>query len=214
MSYSDIFRPMIALLRRVSWIFIRLCKTVRQPEATDGRLLLHLGCGPINAPGYINVDVQPFPHVHYVHGVYPLEMFESNSVDMVYASHVLEHFAVKELPVVLREWLRVLKDGGVLRLGVPDFGALVSIYLDTGEIHNILGPLMGGQSDQHNFHYSVFDERYLSQLLQDAGFKKVRLWDPERVENHSFNDTTSNIWSFLGKDYPISLNIEAVKQSI
>jgi len=210
-SYRDILRPIYSVLRRVSWTFIRLGKTVRPPEAADGRVLVHLGCGPINAPDFANVDVQPFPHVHYVHGAYPLEIFESNSVDLVYVSHVLEHFPYKELPLVLKEWRRVLKEGGILRLGVPNFGALTSIYMDTGEIHNILGPLMGGQTDRHNFHYSVFDEQYLTELLQNAGFKKVRLWDPALVENHSFNDTTSNIWNFLGKDYPISLNMEAVK---
>lgn len=198
-------------VRRVSWILIRLTRTSRPPVSVDGRVLLHLGCGPINAPGYTNVDVQPFPHVHHVHGVYPLEIFESNSVDLIYVSHVLEHFPFKELPLVLREWRRVLKVGGILRLGVPNVEVLARIYVDTGDVRNIVGPLMGGQSDQHNFHYSIFDKRYLTDLLKNAGFKEVGLWNPARVENHSFDDTTSNVWNFLGKDYPISLNVEAVK---
>lgn len=211
MAFKEYFRPVIALLRRISWKFVRFCKTVRHPVNADGRLLLHLGCGPIDVPGYTNVDAQPFPHVHYVHDVYPLEIFESNSVDLVYVSHVLEHFPFNEVPLVLKEWRRVLKDGGILRLGVPNFEVLTSIYADTGDVRNILGPLMGGQSDRHNFHYSVFDSRYLTELLQNAGFKEIRLWDPALVENHSFHDTTSNVWNFLGKDYSISLNMEAVK---
>jgi len=208
--FKENIRPIIALVRRISWRFIRLIKTVRHPVNTDGRLLLHLGCGPIDVPEYTNIDAQPFPHVHYVHDVYPLEMIESNSVDLVYASHVLEHFPLNELPLILKEWRRVLKKGGTLRLGVPNFEVLVQIYADTGEISNILGPLMGGQSDRYNFHYSAFDRPYLTELLKNVGFNKITLWDPALVENHDFQDTTSNIWTFLGKDYPISLNIDAV----
>jgi predicted SAM-dependent methyltransferase len=210
-TFRKYIRPIKALLRRISWRFIRLVKPARHPIRADGRLLLHLGCGPIDVPGYTNIDAQPFPHVHYVHDVYPLEIFESNSVDLVYVSHVLEHFPFNELPKVLSEWRRVLRVGGILRVGVPNFEVLASIYSDTGDIRNILGPLMGGQSDRHNFHYSVFDSRYLTELLQNAGFKQVRFWDPELVEYHGFHDTTSNVWNFLGRDYPISLNMEAVK---
>jgi predicted SAM-dependent methyltransferase len=211
MTFKQYIRPIVALLRRISWKFIRLGKTVGHPVNSDGRLMLHLGCGPIDAPGYTNVDAQAFPHVHYVHDVYPLEMIESNSVDLVYVSHVLEHFPINELPKVLKEWRRVLKDGGVLRLGVPNFEVLAEIYVDTGDLCNILGPLMGGQTDRYNFHYSAFDNKYLTELLKNVGFTKTGIWDPSLVDDHDFHDTTSNVWEFLGKDYPISLNMEAVK---
>lgn len=211
MFSMEYLRLIKAFFRRVSWALVRAGKTVRPPANEDGRILLHLGCGPINAPCYTNIDAQPFPHVHFVHDVYPLEMFKSNSVDLVYASHVLEHFPCAKVPHVINEWRRVLKVGGILRLGVPNFEVLVSIYADTGKINNILGPLMGGQTDQYNFHYSVFDRQYLIELLQNAGFQEIKLWDPALVKDYPFQDTTSNIWSFLGKGYPISLNIEAVK---
>lgn len=205
-------RPLASILRPIYWRFIRILgRTNALSQAAEGRALLHLGCGPINAPGYVNVDAQPFPHVHHVENVFPLDFLETDSFDLVYASHILEHFPYSELHRVLGEWRRVLKVGGVLRLGVPNLEVLFRMYSDTQDVGEILGPLMGGQTDEHNFHYAVFDQRYLTDLLREAGFDSIRKWDPEVVDDHPFQDTTSNVWTVSGKRYPISLNLEAIK---
>lgn len=93
MTLRDYFRPVKAAVRPVYWKLVRLCKGVPLPGVdAKGRTLLHLGCGPIDAPGYTNIDAQAFPHIHHVEQVYPLNFIETNSVDLVYASHALEHF--------------------------------------------------------------------------------------------------------------------------
>lgn len=43
-----------------------------------------------------------------------------DSVDAIYASHLLEHFARHEIEAVLREWARVLKKEGTIHILVPD----------------------------------------------------------------------------------------------
>jgi len=198
-------------LRTLAWVLKRNIRPPQLPVNDDRKTLLHLGCGPINAHGFINIDAQPLPHVHYVSDVFPLRMFPSDCADLIYASHILEHFPWVKTREVLKEWRRVLKPGGVLRLGVPDFEVLLDIYKDTNDLGEIRGPLMGGQSDQYNFHYAVFDERSLTQLLNNAGFDEIRSWDPTKAYGHSFQDTTSNIWDINGKSYAISLNLEAIK---
>ena len=60
-------------------------------------------------------------------------MFEDNSCDLLYSSHSFEYFDVKTAPKVY-EWRRVLKPGGMLRLAVPDFGALTDLYIKSGQI--------------------------------------------------------------------------------
>jgi predicted SAM-dependent methyltransferase len=55
---------------------------------------LHLGCGNINYPDFINVDLMPASHVHYVRGINNLKPFKNNSVDLIYACHCLEHFHI------------------------------------------------------------------------------------------------------------------------
>ena len=211
MMLKKYLSPMKAKLRGLIWILKRYVKPPRLPVNDDGKTLLHLGCGPIDARGFINVDLQPLPHVHHVSGAYPLDTFPSECADLVYASHILEHFSWVNTLDVLKEWRRVLKPGGVLRLGVPDLPTLLSIYKDTGDIGQIYGPLMGGQSDPYNFHYAVFDEISLKAMLITAGFRDVRGWNPDSAYRHSFRDTTSNIWKIGDKDYAISLNLEAVK---
>ena len=209
MPLKSFLRPFKILLQHIWWTIKR--KLFSPPPTVNGRTLLHLGCGPISAPGYTNVDVKPFSHVHYVRNAFPLEIFKSEKFDLVYASHVLEHFSIPEVPRVLNEWHRVLKPGGILRLGVPDFVTLIEIYKNAKDIKEIQGPLMGGQTDQYNFHKSVYDEKYLREILLAAGFREVQTWDPSVADHHEFKDTTTNIWQIGDKTYAISLNIEAVK---
>jgi predicted SAM-dependent methyltransferase len=209
MIFKTFLRPFKRILYNTLWKIKRLI-FVSDPKNNE-RVMLHLGCGPIDVPGYINVDIKSFPHVHYVHDVFPLEIFESNKFELVYASHILEHFSIPEVPSVLQEWHRILKPGGILRLGVPDFPTIIEIYQNTKDIKEIQGPLMGGQTDIFNFHKSVYDKQFISLMLHNTGFREVRHWNPALVENHDFNDTTTNIWLIGDKNYAISLNIEAVK---
>lgn len=210
----DRSKPILSLIHRNMKLASQQIKRRLHPPAlpkTD-KVYIHLGCGEINAPGFINVDVIPYSHVHYVQEVDDLSIFPNKYADLIYASHVLEHISHRKITEVLKEWYRVIKEGGVLRLSVPDFDKLIAIYSAEGEdIGAIIAPLMGGQDHTYNFHKTVFNENYLSEILLSAGFKEVRRWNPEEVKLHSFDDWASEPITYKGKKYPISLNIEAVK---
>lgn len=49
-----------------------------------------------------------------------LYWFKDNVLDYVYSSHLLEDFLIQDIPVILKEWLRVIKPGGNLILYLPD----------------------------------------------------------------------------------------------
>ncbi|MHC4105417.1 MAG: hypothetical protein ACYSR9_10785, partial [Planctomycetota bacterium] len=34
------------------------------PKNSDGKVLIHVGCGKTNSPEFINVDARPLAHVH------------------------------------------------------------------------------------------------------------------------------------------------------
>lgn len=55
--------------------------------------------------------------------------FADATFDAVYHCHVLEHIDREDAPAFLRECLRVLRPGGVLRVVVPDLEALARNYL-------------------------------------------------------------------------------------
>ena len=118
---------------------------------------LHLGCGKIFIPGYYHIDVIEFPHVNLVHNIDKLPMVADNTCDVVYSCHVLEHFHKKMIQDVLIEWLRILKPGGVLRISVPDMAALARIYIQTGNLELVLGPIFGRGDYLYNIHYSRID---------------------------------------------------------
>ena len=127
---------------------------------------LHLGCGKRYIPGYIHIDAVPFEHIDQVCSIDRLEFLENDSVEVIYGCHVLEHFKRKETPAVLKEWYRILKPGGTLRLAVPDFRALVEVYQKSdGDIEAVIGPIFGRQNYLYNFHYnlspSLLHEQYV-----------------------------------------------------
>jgi predicted SAM-dependent methyltransferase len=184
------------------------------PVNHDGRVLLHLGCGPVDAPGFTNVDAQYSPHLHYVLDVRKLTPFADESVDLVYACHVLEHFSAAEHHEILWEWVRVLAPGGVLRLSVPGFDELLHVYRECGnDVMAIVGPLMGTPGNVSGYapHLHVFNLKYATKMMHEAGLQDVRQWDPEKVEHHDFEDWASRRVQRGRKQFDISLNVEATR---
>ena len=71
--------------------------------------------------------------------------------------------------------------------------------------------ILGSQEYSENFHKAVFNKKYLEELLLEVGFKTIKEWDPKTIPNHNFEDWSSKVLIREGKEYPISLNIEAIK---
>jgi predicted SAM-dependent methyltransferase len=185
---------------------------VRAPAAANGRLNLHLGCGGVDHPEFVNVDGYPFPHVDFVQTIDRLPRFKTGTVDLIYASHCLEHFHYRATVDVLTEWNRVLKRGGILRLSVPDFDKLVDLYQARGRDPDVvIEQLMGGQNNRYNFHYTALSEVNLTRALLAAGFSSVRPWQPGTNPLTTFADFSVYQKEVDGRGHEISLNIEAVK---
>ena len=196
-------------LKKFKFKLKRIANKPKLPINQDGKILIHLGCGDQNDKRFINVDALPFPHVHYVRNVEKLYFFRDNYADLIYTCHTLEHISHQEISNTLKEWRRVLKVGGTLRISVPNLDNLINIYKEKNcKITTIEHALMGGQNYEYNYHKSVFNQDYLSKLLLAAGFRKVNLWNPENAIYYSFDDWASR--KIEGK-YDISLNLEATK---
>jgi len=161
------------------------------------------------------VDLLPAPHVDIVGPVERLPMDDA-SVSLIYASHILEHFGRYEYKAVLKEWFRVLKPGGILRLSVPNFAACAAIYYESGledGLSGLVGLIVGGQRDGNDFHKMIFDEDFLRRDLLDLGFREVRRWDWRMTEHAGFDDYSQAYIPHLRKEDGrlMSLNLEAVK---
>jgi len=151
---------------------------------------LHIGCGKKYISGYKHLDVIDFEHVDFVCDTRKLTMIEDESVSEIYACHILEHVERDEVVKVLREWNRVLRVGGVLRVAVPDFESVVAEYREKKELHRFQGLLYGGQTYDYNFHHVAFDFTVLLTFLTEAGFSGVERYDwrdflPENYDDYS-----------------------------
>ena len=175
---------------------------------------LHLGCGSRYIEGFIHIDlIDNYDHINHITSVDNLTMYPDNSVDLIYCSHVLEHFKRSHVPAVLKEWYRVLKPAGLLRLSVPDFEKLIEVYLKYEDLKLIIGPLYGRQDHELNIHYTTFDYPSLCVLLQEAGFKNVRWYNWKETEHSHIDDYSQAYIPHMDKENGIliSLNLEAIK---
>ncbi len=147
---------------------------------------LNIGGGNTKIEGFINVD--------RIHGqeAYPLP-FEPRSVDEIRCCHMLEHLSFGEALEALKDWVRVLKPNARLRLSVPDLRKIVELMGVDAEWQFYI---MGGQTDENNFHRSVWVRETLTAFMKEACLYRVREWTTD-------NRDSSNL--------PISLNLEGFK---
>jgi SAM-dependent methyltransferase len=89
---------------------------------------LHWGCGPITPYGWINSDIQPGPGVDVVADIRGGLPLPDASFDYIVSIHTLPEIPYCDLDRALLELNRVLKPGGVLRLGLPDLDKAIDAY--------------------------------------------------------------------------------------
>ena len=150
---------------------------------------LNIGAGETVIPGFTPIDRK------FGTEAYPLA-YADESVEEIRCSHMLEHLSYGEAQAAFKEWNRVLKPGGRLRVSVPDVRKVLG-SLDTDETWRF--HLMGGQTDQNDFHKSAYDEGLLRAHFDKFGFDGVQLW-------HSPNTDSAA--------HPCSLNLEGFKKQI
>jgi predicted SAM-dependent methyltransferase len=182
-------------------------------------LQLHLGCGARYIPGFVHVDLDDFPHIDHRLSIDRLPMFEDETVDLIYCSHAFTYFDRVAALDVLKEWRRVLKPGGVLRLSVPDFAALARLYQETGQMSRIIGPLYGrmeietSSGRQLIFHKTAYDQASLEALCREAGFRTCSAYDWRETVHRDYDDFSQAYYPHMDKEHglQISLNMEAVR---
>jgi predicted SAM-dependent methyltransferase len=188
-------------------------KSVVQNFLKQKKRYLLVGCGlsGINDKYWLNTDL--------FHGKMFLDItkkhpFPNNSVDVVFHEHVFEHltFPNKSL-FALRESKRILKKGGVLRIGMPDFESYAKEYSkgtlkynSPGKIHftqtkqmEILNELFK-QSGEHEF---IYDFATVEFLLKKAGFSQVK--------KMSYNKSHLKGWKYDNWKEPSTMYVEAIK---
>lgn len=107
---------------------------------TSGKRI-EIGGGLKPQPGYLQVDVKKYPWVDIVGDVFNLPF--DNELEEVFAHWVLEHFAYRDIPDLLKSFHKYLKPGGFVYLVTNNGQAHVDSYVK-------------GEIDVHEFNRMLF----------------------------------------------------------
>jgi predicted SAM-dependent methyltransferase len=162
---------------------------------------LQLGAGEHPHYGWLNTDLHGYgrgDELVYldVRKTFPLP---DAAFDVVYSEHMLEHLTYAEGQRCLRECLRVLKPGGLIRTATPSLERLAKLY-DGGELPERYvrwavetlepetnAPLPGVVVN--NFfrswgHRFIYDPQTLRHALTEAGFVDIEERPVGELEQH------------------------------
>ena len=177
------------------------------PGPSSLPLRLHIGGWEVRE-GWKILDIQARPGADFVGTATDLSAFEPGSVSEIYASHIYEHLDYNsEVDIAFKEAFRILRPGGLFRLGVPDMEVLCRIMLDRklpfAAHFAAMRMMYGGQTDPHDYHKIGFTFELLEDYLKGAGFTGI-----QRVKSFGlFHDSTSMVI----EGHAISLNVSAMK---
>ncbi len=117
-------------------------KTPKQyPFDKRKKLIVNMGSGkaPLDIPlirrgewEEIRVDTDPESVPDLLRPMHRVPELPPHSADAIWASHVLEHVSWHEIPSVMQEFKRILKEDGLLILSVPDLEEVAELILKKG----------------------------------------------------------------------------------
>lgn len=179
---------------------------------------INMGCGWRNfGKDWIHIDNGDYEHLDYKCDISKKLPFENNSVDLIYASHVIAYFDNVEILKVLKEWKRILKLNGKLRIATPDFESINELYASGDhKLTSFLGPIYGKMKmgNEVIYHKTIYDFKIITNILESAGFKNIKKYEWRETEHACFDDHSQAYIPHMDKENGklISLNVECIKQ--
>lgn len=197
---ENVRREPFERIKQSEWYRELGAKLEGKPATTSAKgLKLNIGSFTVMIPGFMNIDILDlskyakekgfnFQQVDVRKGI----PFEDSSVEQINCSHLLEHFEIEtEGKPFLRECRRVLKQNGILRIGVPDLRKIINTYLK-GEMDKVYRSkslnhpaqpeeYLKSPSQADKFwriltsdHKTCYDLDALKKILSLAGFQDVK----------------------------------------
>jgi predicted SAM-dependent methyltransferase len=148
--------------------------------STTPKRFLNLGCGQRFHPDWVNLDFRSADPSVMAHDLRRGIPFPSSSFDVVYHSHVLEHFPRDKGQLFLRECYRVLKPGGIIRVAVPDLEQIARLYLKALDLAR-----EGDLDWQHHYDWMMI-EMYDQTIRETSGGGHAAFLSRDVIPNLEF----------------------------
>ena len=190
---------------------------------------LHVGCGTVHKDGTtlafasegwqeVRLDIDKSVNPDIISSVLDLSIIDSESFDAIYSSHNIEHVYTHQIPIMLKEFLRVLNVDGFLVVICPNLIPVAQLILE-GKIMepayiSPAGPIYPldilhgyGKSIEKGYefmaHKTGFTPASLRLALSRAGFKSVAMisqdFEKMTAEQITGNSAMFNIVAFATK---------------
>lgn len=163
--------------------------------------LLNLGCGSCYHHDWVNIDFNSNNQYVVEHNLLKGIPFKDRSIDVVYHSHVLEHFSKNDGENFIGECYRVLKNDGIIRVAVPNLESIAREYLRNlalagkgdkeGEdnynwiklelLDQMVRTTSGGEMAKYLYQSKIPNEEYIFKRIGIAG-KNIRNYYLKRQE--------------------------------
>lgn len=129
--------------------------------------LLNLGCGSSFHKDWVNIDFVSNTKEVIAHNLLKGIPIADNTMDVVYHSHVLEHFSKQDGEAFIKECHRVLKSNGIIRIALPDLEKIAKEYLK-----NLENAIKGDESAKQDYEWIKLE--LLDQMVRNesGGFMK------------------------------------------
>jgi len=156
-------------------------------------------------PDWTHIDIDPF-YLYDTDGkCYDVDIVSDakniplpdNYADIVFSSECLEHFGWGEYQVALKEWCRILKPGGMIRVEVPDFlnacKKLLAMNCLEGD-RAMQQIFFAGQTNQYDFHYVGLTARMLVDDFQNLGLEIIDVIEADEFSSSKNDEMKSVIY--------------------
>ena len=91
--------------------------------------LLNLGCGTRYHKDWINIDFVSNNKDISAYNLLKGIPYQGNTFDVVYHSHLIEHFPKEKATDFIKECYRILTPGGIIRMATPNLEEIVKNYI-------------------------------------------------------------------------------------
>ena len=157
---------------------------------------LNVGCGNKFHKDWVNVDmVSKSPYVESCNLVKGMP-FLDNQFDVIYHSQVLEHIPKDKAHKFIKECLRVLKPGGIIRVVVPDLENIVDEY-KKHLVENIENPNSLAEANYDWILLEMYDQTVRNYT---GGQMAEFIQQPELINEHYIMDRIGYVGKSIRND--------------
>jgi predicted SAM-dependent methyltransferase len=194
-----------------------------QPPVASRKLGLNVGSFTVMTKStertqWVNCDILDLA-AYATQNAYEFKQFDArqgipwpdSSVDLIIASHFLEHITRAEGDQFLKECSRVLKPGGILRITVPDTKLIAAAYGNLKAKFSANEGVKNAEDEAEAFwnfltvgHLTAYDEDSLGAKMNNAGFTTYKC-DPGESNSPEIKAETKDMFA------EHSLYVEGVK---